>query len=130
MTESSACNVRPPIGRDRKDDEYVSFTDGFLAGAGYLTMVANSELLVSVIIPCYKQASFLAEAIDSALAQSHPSLQVVVINDGSPDHTADVCRRYKNRITYVEQTNQGHSAGCNAGCRASSGGLDPILGCR
>lgn len=66
--------------------------------------------IVSVIIPCYKQASFLAEAIDSTLAQTYPSVQVVVVNDGSPDHTADVCRRYKNRITYVEQTNQGRSA--------------------
>jgi len=76
---------------------------------------------VSIIIPCYKQAQFLAEAIDSALAQTYPHVEVVVVNDGSPDNTADVCKRYGNRIRYVEQENKGVSEARNAGIRAAIG---------
>ena len=77
--------------------------------------------LVSVIIPCYRQARYLPEAIDSALGQTHQPIQVVVVNDGSPDDTREVCRRYAGRIVYVEQPNQGRSAARNAGVAASAG---------
>ncbi len=46
--------------------------------------------LVSVVIPCYKQAEYLPEAIDSALAQTYPAVEVIVVNDGSPDDTEGV----------------------------------------
>jgi glycosyltransferase involved in cell wall biosynthesis len=80
-----------------------------------------SSPLVSVIVPCYNHARFLPEAIDSALAQTYPRVEVVVVNDGSPDDTAQVCRRYEGRIVYVEQQNKGLAEARNAGIRVAKG---------
>jgi len=74
---------------------------------------------VSIIIPAYNYARFLGEAVDSALAQTYPEFEVLVIDDGSTDNTAEVAARYGNRIRYVYQTNAGLSAARNAGIRAA-----------
>lgn len=74
---------------------------------------------VSVIIPCYGQAHFLPQAIESVLAQTHPA-EIVVVDDGSPDNTGEVARRYP-RVRYFRQENQGLSGARNAGFLASSG---------
>ena len=79
-----------------------------------------STPLVSVVIPCYKQAHFLADAIDSALAQTYPAVEVVVVDDGSPDNTAEVARRYRT-IRCIKQENRGLAAARNAGLAASTG---------
>ena len=76
---------------------------------------------VSIIIPCYNQAKFLPEAIESALAQTYKDIEVIVVNDGSPDNTSEVARRYKG-VKLVEQTNKGLSGARNAGIKKSSGG--------
>jgi len=75
---------------------------------------------VSVIIPCYRQAHFLAQAIDSVLAQDAGAIEIVVINDGSPDDTAQVAARYGDRIRYHAQANQGLSPARNAGLRLAT----------
>src|SRR5207249_2051241 len=62
--------------------------------------------LVSIVIPCYKQARFLADAIESALAQTYRTIEIVVVNDGSPDETAAVAARYPP-VRYIEQDNAG-----------------------
>ena len=77
--------------------------------------------LVSIIIPCYKHAQFLPEAIDSALAQTYPNVEVIVVNDGSPDNTGEVCRRYGDRIRYIEQQNKGLAETRNVGIRVAKG---------
>ena len=77
--------------------------------------------LVTIIIPCFKHAKYLPEAIDSALAQTHPHVEIIVVNDGSPDETAEVCGRYQGRIRYIEQANQGLATARNAGIRAATG---------
>lgn len=77
---------------------------------------------VSIIIPCYNQGRFLSDAIDSALAQTHKNIEVVVVNDGSTDNTAEIARSYGKRIKVVTQTNKGLSAARNAGIKASTGG--------
>jgi glycosyltransferase involved in cell wall biosynthesis len=76
--------------------------------------------LVSVVIPCYNYAHFLGEAIESARRQSHPHVEVVVVDDGSDDNTAAVTARYPG-VRYVRQNNQGRSAARNTGLRWSNG---------
>jgi GT2 family glycosyltransferase len=77
--------------------------------------------LVSVIIPCYRQAHYLPGALDSALGQSHPAVEVILVNDGSDDDTELVARRYGDRIHYIWQPNGGLPAARNAGVRAAAG---------
>jgi glycosyltransferase involved in cell wall biosynthesis len=54
----------------------------------------QTEALVSVLITAYNAENYLAEAIDSALAQTYPHVEIVVVDDGSTDATLDVVRRY------------------------------------
>jgi glycosyltransferase involved in cell wall biosynthesis len=75
---------------------------------------------VSVIIPCYRQARFLAEAIDSVLAQTTGNAEIVVVDDGSPDYTERVTRRYP-MVQYLRQPNRGPSAARNQGLQAARG---------
>jgi glycosyltransferase involved in cell wall biosynthesis len=76
--------------------------------------------LVSVVIPCYNQAHFLGEAIESVLAQSYPHFEIVVIDDGSTDDTSEVAGRYPG-VRCSRQHNQGLSAARNSGLRHSEG---------
>lgn len=75
------------------------------------------EPLVSIVIPAYNAANYLAEAIDSALAQSYPNIEIIVVNDGSRDDgaTAAVAKRYGDRIRYIEKENGGSSSAMNVG---------------
>jgi glycosyltransferase involved in cell wall biosynthesis len=82
---------------------------------------------VSVIIPTHNRAEFLAEAIDSALSQTHAPTEVIVIDDGSTDNTAEVLSGYGNRIKAVRQQNRGVSAARNAGVALASGDLLAFL---
>jgi glycosyltransferase involved in cell wall biosynthesis len=81
---------------------------------------AGDKPLVSVIIPCYNQAHFLGEAIESTLAQTYPHLEVVVVDDGSTDNIAAVVVRYPG-VRCLRQENQGLSAARNTGLRHSIG---------
>jgi glycosyltransferase involved in cell wall biosynthesis len=78
------------------------------------------EPLVSVVIPCYNQAAYLTESIGSALAQSHRSLEVIVVDDGSTDGTASVASRYAG-VTCIRQGNRGLAHARNAGLAGSRG---------
>jgi glycosyltransferase involved in cell wall biosynthesis len=73
---------------------------------------------VSVIIPCYRHANFLADAIESVLRQTHPDFEIVVVDDGSPDNTREVAARYPC-VRYVRQEHQGLAAARNTGIRES-----------
>ena len=76
--------------------------------------------LVSVIIPCYNQAHFLGEAIDSVLAQSYPNFEIIVVDDGSTDNTSEVAESYAG-VQCIRQTNQRQAAARNAGLGQSNG---------
>lgn len=73
-----------------------------------------------MVIPCYNQAHFLGEAIQSVLSQSYPRFEVVVVDDGSPDDTSEVAARYPG-VRCVRQDNQGVSVARNSGLRRSEG---------
>jgi hypothetical protein len=77
---------------------------------------------VSIVIPAYNQARYLAQAIESCLAQTHSDLEVVVVDDGSTDETPAVVARFANRIRCVRQANAGLPAARNRGFRESTGG--------
>jgi glycosyltransferase involved in cell wall biosynthesis len=80
----------------------------------------EQEDLVTVVIPCYNQAHFLSEAIESVLAQDHPHIEVVVVDDGSTDNTAKVAAHYP-QVHLIRQHNQGLSAARNVGLESSHG---------
>jgi len=84
------------------------------------TSYAADAVLVSVVIPCYAQAHFLAEAIESVIAQTYPHFEVVVVDDGSPDNAAEVARRYPG-VRVVHQPNLGLAAARNTGIRSTIG---------
>jgi glycosyltransferase involved in cell wall biosynthesis len=77
---------------------------------------------VAVVIPCYKQAHFLGDAIESTLKQTVPASEIVVVDDGSPDDVAGVTARYPG-VRYIRQHNQGLSAARNTGIRATTSEL-------
>src|SRR5437870_5008653 len=75
--------------------------------------------LVSIVIPCHNYARYVGEAIESALAQTHQPVEVVVVDDGSTDASKDVVSGYA--VTLLAQPNRGVCAAANAGIRASRG---------
>ncbi len=77
--------------------------------------------LVSIIIPCYRQAQYLKEAIDSALAQTCAAIEIIVVNDGSDDDTEGVAKRYGTRIQYIYRANGGLPAARNTGIARARG---------
>ena len=78
------------------------------------------EPLVSIVIPCFNQGRFLGEAIDSALTQAHPAVEVIVVNDGSTDETGTVAGT-RAHVRHIEQRNQGAAVARNTGLAASHG---------
>jgi glycosyltransferase involved in cell wall biosynthesis len=76
--------------------------------------------LVSVVIPCYGQAHYLSEAIESVLAQSYPHLEIVVVDDGSMDNASSVASRYPG-VRCVREDNSGMAGARNVGIRSTNG---------
>ena len=87
----------------------------------FLASVGDVSPLTSIVIPCFNYGDYLAEAIDSALAQTHRPIEVIVVNDGSTDHSETVAKAYGDRIRYVHQANAGVPAARNAGIRLAGG---------
>lgn len=79
--------------------------------------------LVSVVTATYNMAGYLAETLDSLLAQDYPHLEVIVVNDGSTDDTASVLERYRDdpRVRVVRQDNAGQTVAKNLGLRQARG---------
>lgn len=76
---------------------------------------------VSVIIPNYNYADYLDKTIESVFAQTHKNLEVIVVDDGSSDHSLKVLAKYQDKIKIIQQENQGVSAARNHGATVSSG---------
>jgi glycosyltransferase involved in cell wall biosynthesis len=77
--------------------------------------------LVTVIIPVYNCAAYIAEAVDSALAQEGVATEIVVVNDGSTDNTLGILAGFGDRIRVIDQKNAGPPAARNAGLAAARG---------
>ena len=80
--------------------------------------------LVSIIVPCFKQAHFLDEALQSVLNQTFTNWECIIVNDGSPDNTEEVARKWcekDHRFKYNFQKNGGLSSARNAGIKMSAG---------
>jgi len=78
------------------------------------------DRLVTVVIPCYNQARFLGEAIESVLAQSYRNFEVIVVDDGSTDKTSEVAGRYEG-VRLIRQENKGLAGARNSGLAKSQG---------
>lgn len=86
--------------------------------------------LVSVIIPTFNREHSIGECLQSVLNQSHPALEVLVVDDGSRDGTRTVVERWQEldpRVKYLYQANAGVSAARNTGLRAASGEFIALL---
>ena len=79
--------------------------------------------LVSIIIPVYNGANFLAQAIDSALSQTYDNIEILVINDGSTDNgaTEQIALSYGNKVRYFNKRNGGVSSALNLGIEKMQG---------
>lgn len=86
-----------------------------------------SDPLVSVIVTSYNYGRFLSGAIQSALAQTYPNLEIVLVDDGSTDDTPAVAANYADSVRYVRQANQGAARARNAGIAATRGPLVAFL---
>lgn len=80
--------------------------------------------LTSIVIPCYNQGKFLLEAVESAYAQTHSAIEVIVVNDGSTEDLQELETAIQARYPsskFIHQENQGLSAARNTGAKAASG---------
>jgi predicted O-linked N-acetylglucosamine transferase (SPINDLY family)/SAM-dependent methyltransferase len=106
-----------PIASEETNSLLIS-GDAGLSGA--------SRPLVSVIIPCYKQAHLLPEAVASVVVQSYENWEIIIVNDGSPDETSEVAFYLTNlypqaNIQLVEKQNGGLPSARNTGIAAANG---------
>ena len=88
--------------------------------------------LVSIIVPCYNQAQYLNEALESVLNQTHKIWECIIINDGSPDNTADIAAEWikkDSRFIYFYKENGGLSSARNLGLDVAKGDYIQFLDC-
>ena len=81
----------------------------------------TSSPLVSVVIVNYNYGRYLGDCIDSVLAQTYPSVEIIVVDDGSTDESLMVLKAYHDRVRIVHQQNHGVSHARNAGIWTSEG---------
>jgi glycosyltransferase involved in cell wall biosynthesis len=82
---------------------------------------------ISVIIPTYNRAKLLPQAIESALVQTYPHYEIVIVDDGSTDETSEIIKPYINKVRFITQKNRGVSAARNRGIREAKGELIAFL---
>jgi glycosyltransferase involved in cell wall biosynthesis len=82
---------------------------------------------VSVIIPTYNQAQYLAEAIESVLGQTYRDFEIIVVDDGSTDKTPEIAKRFGNAVRYIRQENQGLAGARNTGIMATCSNFVSLL---
>lgn len=82
----------------------------------------NNDILFSIIIPTFNRAAFIGKSIESVLAQSYPRFELIIIDDGSTDHTEEVVRQYNDpRVLYHKKANAERGAARNTGALLAQG---------
>jgi len=84
----------------------------------------EAKINISIIVPCYNQAQFLSEALESVINQTYKNWECIIVNDGSTDHTEDVAKQWlnkDNRFSYVKIENGGLSNARNVGIENAIG---------
>ena len=76
---------------------------------------------VSIVIPAYNAEPCLLETLESALSQTYPAHEILVIDDGSKDRTEEIARSFGDRVRYIKQQNQGIAGARNTGIREATG---------
>jgi glycosyltransferase involved in cell wall biosynthesis len=84
-------------------------------------MTLHYKPLVSIIINNFNYARYLNDAIQSALNQTYSPIEVIVVDDGSTDHSKEIIRIYEDQIIPIFKQNGGQASACNAGFNASNG---------
>ena len=87
-------------------------------------MKNNQSAFFSVIIPVYKVENYLEECVESVLRQNFPDIEVILVDDGSPDNCPEICDKYAHqdsRVHVIHQKNGGLSVARNAGLRRAQG---------
>ena len=79
----------------------------------------DNKFSICVVIPAYNIAEFVGRAIDSVLTQTHKPDEIIVVDDGSGDSTAEVIKSYGTKVRYIYQENAGLSAARNTGIKAA-----------
>jgi glycosyltransferase involved in cell wall biosynthesis len=87
----------------------------------------GESMRVSILIPTFNRADLLVQAIESALAQTHKQLEIIVIDDGSSDNTPGVGVKYGTAIRYLRKQNGGKASALNLGISASAGDVIIVL---
>ncbi|MBS5190333.1 MAG: glycosyltransferase family 2 protein [Lachnospiraceae bacterium] len=80
--------------------------------------------IVSIIIPIYKTEKYLRRCIESVLEQTYKKIEVILVNDGSPDNSLNICEEYEkkdSRVHIVNKKNGGLSSARNAGILVATG---------
>ena len=83
-----------------------------------------TKSLISIIVPCYNQAEYLGEALQSVLDQTYSNWECIIVNDGSPDNTEEIAKKWvlkDSRFIYFEKENGGLSSARNAGLEIANG---------
>ena len=80
--------------------------------------------LISVIIPVYRVEKYLRQCVNSVISQTYTNLEIILVDDGSPDGSGKICDEYiirDKRVRVIHQANQGLSAARNAGLEIAKG---------
>ena len=81
------------------------------------------SVVCSIVITSYNASRFIADTIESALAQDYPNLEVIVVDDGSKDDSLAVIGRYSDRLTVISKENGGQASAFNSGFAQSTGSI-------